>query len=247
MTQEVTLYRPVRSSASKRSVGGKERLISAAITIFAKNGYEGVSITQIAQMAGVSHQLIQHHFGGKRGLYQTAYRESVMHVVKLYIQDMPEAPDPADPNARQVAIEGIATFIRNIANATASDTGPYERDMVRLVYRETLDPPPDLQEDLMKWVWLPTLRIRELLKVLLPDISFLSLALMTTAITGPLYHERVISGVQKILWNGMMIPAVTKSDFFTAYTIRFLGLDKELPPEHRYSSANLDKFLFSMN
>ena len=166
--------------------------------------------------------------------------------MNLYVQDMPPVPDPSDPRARIIAVEGIATFIRNIARAAASDTDSQKRDVVVLVYRETLDPPPDLRADLMELVWLPTQRIRAFLKVLLPDISFLSLALMTTAITGPLYHERVISGVQRILWDGMQIPTEKKAAFFTAYTIRFLGIDKELPPGHPYSSDNLDKILFSL-
>ncbi len=167
--------------------------------------------------------------------------------MNLYVQDMPPIPDKSHPDARLIAVEGIATFIRNIAQAAASDTDDRKRDVVILVYRETLDPPPDLRDDLMKLVWLPTQHIRAFLKILLPDISFLSLALMTTAITGPLYHERVISGVQRILWDGMQIPTEKKAAFFTAYTLRFLGIDKEVPPGHPYSSENLDKILFSLS
>jgi AcrR family transcriptional regulator len=222
-------------------------LIESAISLFAKKGYDGVSITEIARDAGVSHQLIQHYFtDGKRGLYRETYLKALNQVMSIYVQDMPPVPDPSDPKARMIAVEGIATFIRNIARAAASDTDAKKRDVVVLVYRETLDPPPDLREELMKLVWLPTQRIRAFLSILLPDISFLSLALMTTAITGPLYHERVISGVQRILWDGMQIPTEKKAAFFTAYTLRFLGIDKEMPPGHPYSSENLDKILFSL-
>ena len=222
-------------------------MIEAAISLFAKKGFDGVSITDIASDAGVSHQLIQHYFHeGKRGLYREAYLQALNQVMSHYIQDMPPIPDPSDSNARMVAVEGIATFIRNIAKSAAADTDAKKRDVVVLVYRETLDPPPDLQEDIMRLVWLPTQRIRAFLTILLPDISFLSLALMTTAITGPLYHERVISGVQRIMWNGLQIPTETKAAFFLAYTLRFLGIDREMPPDHPYSPENLDKILFSL-
>jgi AcrR family transcriptional regulator len=246
-SQETALPKNNQHATSKVRETGKTRLITSAISLFAKKGYDGVSITEIANDAGVSHQLIQHYFDeGKRGLYREAYLKALNQVMSLYVQDMPPVPEPSDPKARLIAVEGIAIFIRNIAKAAASDTDDKKRDVTILVYRETLDPPPDLREDLMKLVWLPTERIRAFLKILLPEISFLSLALMTTAITGPLYHERVISGVQRILWDGMMIPTEKKADFFTAYTLRFLGIDKEMPPGHPYSSDNLDKILFSL-
>jgi len=241
------LSETIKKETTHEKENGKARLLESAISLFAKKGYEGVSITGIAKDAGVSHQLIQHYFNtGKRGLYIEAYLIAITQVMSLYIQDMPPIPDPSDPNARMIAVEGIVTFIRNIAKAAAADTDAKKRDVVALVYRETLEPSPDLREDIMRLVWLPTQRIRAFLKILLPEISFLSLALMTTAITGPLYHERVISGVQRILWDGMRIPTEKKSAFFIAYTLRFLGIDKEMPADHPYSSNNLDKVLFSL-
>ena len=244
---EVVLVNIMNYTSRQEKETGKTRLLESAVSLFAKKGYDGVSITDIAHDAGVSHQLIQHYFiEGKRGLYREAYLIALNQVMGLYIQDMPTIPSPSDPKARMIAIEGIATFIRNIAKAAASDTDARKRDVVALVYRETLDPPSDLKDDIMRLVWLPTQRIRAFLCILMPEISFLSLALMTTAITGPLYHERVISGVQRILWDGMQIPTEKKADFFIAYTFRFLGIDKEMPPSHPYSCENLDKILYSL-
>lgn len=47
-----------------------ERLLKAATTLFAKNGYAGTSVKDIADEAGVNVSLVSYHFGGKEGLYR---------------------------------------------------------------------------------------------------------------------------------------------------------------------------------
>lgn len=48
----------------------KARLEAAAKRAFARHGYHGATVHQIAADAGVNVSLINHHFGGKHGLYQ---------------------------------------------------------------------------------------------------------------------------------------------------------------------------------
>lgn len=45
------------------------QLIEVARGLFAERGYEGTSIEEIAQRAGVSKPIVYEHFGGKEGLY----------------------------------------------------------------------------------------------------------------------------------------------------------------------------------
>jgi AcrR family transcriptional regulator len=49
----------------------KQRLEAAAKRAFAKHGFHGATVQQIAKDAGVNVSLINHHFGGKEGLYRT--------------------------------------------------------------------------------------------------------------------------------------------------------------------------------
>ena len=56
----------------KARMTGSERrhqLINIARALFAERGYEGTSIEEIAQRAGVSKPVVYEHFGGKEGLY----------------------------------------------------------------------------------------------------------------------------------------------------------------------------------
>lgn len=47
----------------------REQLIDVARGLFAERGFEGTSIEEIAQRAGVSKPVVYEHFGGKEGLY----------------------------------------------------------------------------------------------------------------------------------------------------------------------------------
>ena len=48
----------------------REKLLVAGTELFAKKGFAGVSIRELAIAAGVNSALISYHFGGKEGLYE---------------------------------------------------------------------------------------------------------------------------------------------------------------------------------
>ena len=47
----------------------RSRLIDVALRLFARRGVDGVSIAEIAVVAGASKANVMHHFGSKDGLY----------------------------------------------------------------------------------------------------------------------------------------------------------------------------------
>lgn len=53
----------------------KELLIAAAKSIFATRGYEGATVKEIAEAAGVNISLVSYYFGGKEGLYKTVLEQ----------------------------------------------------------------------------------------------------------------------------------------------------------------------------
>lgn len=60
--------RPVSGSSHEDA---REALLKAAIPLFAKKGYNGTSVKDIADKAGVNVSLVSYHFDGKEGLYRT--------------------------------------------------------------------------------------------------------------------------------------------------------------------------------
>lgn len=63
---DVDATRPrTRMSGQQR----REQLLDVGRTLFAKRGFDGTSIEEIAAKAGVSKPIVYEHFGGKEGLY----------------------------------------------------------------------------------------------------------------------------------------------------------------------------------
>ena len=61
---------PVRESVA----GGRQRLLEAALELFAEHGFDGASVRDITERAGVSLGLVNKHFGSKEGLRQAIDR-----------------------------------------------------------------------------------------------------------------------------------------------------------------------------
>src|SRR5262245_12777046 len=53
----------------------RKSLLDAAASLFAARGFDGVSVAEVARLAGANKALINYHFGGKLQLYRTIVRE----------------------------------------------------------------------------------------------------------------------------------------------------------------------------
>jgi len=56
--------------APERGPDARDRILSAAESLFAIRGFEGVSTTQIAKVAGITQPLIHYHFKNKEALWK---------------------------------------------------------------------------------------------------------------------------------------------------------------------------------
>ena len=71
-----------RLSASER----RAQLIEVGRAVFAKYGYEGTSVEQIATRAKVSKPIIYEHFGGKEGLYAVVVDREMDYVERRIVE-----------------------------------------------------------------------------------------------------------------------------------------------------------------
>jgi AcrR family transcriptional regulator len=53
----------------------RDRLIKVAKTLFAEKGFDGATVKEIAESAGLNISLISYHFMGKEGLYRTCLEQ----------------------------------------------------------------------------------------------------------------------------------------------------------------------------
>lgn len=67
--------------AQRRRLEPDERrseILAVARRLFGRSTYSGVSVSEIAQAAGVARGLVNHYFGGKRGLYLEVVRRMLV-------------------------------------------------------------------------------------------------------------------------------------------------------------------------
>ena len=60
--------------AQDRGVATRQRIIEEALLLFARHGFDGIGVRDIAQTVGVQHGLIKYHFGTKDELWREAVR-----------------------------------------------------------------------------------------------------------------------------------------------------------------------------
>lgn len=128
-----TLARTPPAPAVPKGAAGeqaRERLLMAALRLFADQGFARTSTREIAQAAGANVAAIRYYFGDKEGLYRAAYTEpmgSARDIVSLYDQ-------PA------LALEqSLARFIGSFLAPMKLGDELLDRCM-RLHWREMLEP-----------------------------------------------------------------------------------------------------------
>ena len=78
----------------------KEKLLDAAEKLFARKGYHGTSLRTITREAGVDLALVNYHFGGKQGLFESVIErrgamlnaERIRRLAEFRRQAAPEPP-----------------------------------------------------------------------------------------------------------------------------------------------------------
>ncbi len=108
---------------------GKARIRDAALRLFGSRGYAGTSLRSIAAQAGVSINLVSHHFGCKAQL-----RAAIERFIVLKFEEHLQTPVPAGSSPPEQA-----SYAR-IAHAAAAivDTNADVRSYLRRVAGESL-------------------------------------------------------------------------------------------------------------
>ena len=91
-----------------RSIAQEERrrqILDAAVRVFARSGYHGSRVGDIAEEAGVAHGLLYHYFPSKEAVLQTIFRENWGALIERF-----RAVEVADEPAPE-KLEGIAKIL----------------------------------------------------------------------------------------------------------------------------------------
>jgi len=114
------------STKTEQDPSTAEKILQAAIDLFATNDFNGVSIKTIAQRSGVNSALISYYFGGKQKLYQEVLDICTDSFINLIIKVNQMDLDPAEK--LRLYVKDVAAI--EIANNTRA----------QLVFREITNP-----------------------------------------------------------------------------------------------------------
>lgn len=118
---------------------GARAILEVAIRLFAEKGFDGVSMNDIAQAAGVSKANVFHHFGNKDSLYLATLRSACSTTHQLI-----ESTANADGDYQQ----RLAAFLRHHLESLL------ENDQAsRLVMREVIESGPQRGKALAEQVF----------------------------------------------------------------------------------------------
>ena len=93
-----------RIAPSLAPVETRDKIVSAALDVFADKGFEAASTRQIAARVGVNHGLIPYYFGTKQKLWQAAVDHAfgdMQEEVDAILADL-TTPDPRERAARMI-------------------------------------------------------------------------------------------------------------------------------------------------
>ncbi|HKJ09773.1 MAG TPA: CerR family C-terminal domain-containing protein [Gammaproteobacteria bacterium] len=112
----------------------RQRLIEAAMGVFAEKGYSRASTREICRLAGANAAAIHYYFGDKATLYREVFRPPE------YVTEVPEALSAPDSTLR----EGLEAFFRPLTRLlTESCMAPHQH---MLLVREQVQPTGLLNE-----------------------------------------------------------------------------------------------------
>jgi AcrR family transcriptional regulator len=88
-------------STVRRSETRREELLAAAVRAFARKGFHGCRVSDIAEEAGVSHGLVYHYFVSKDEVLETVFRENWGGLAQA-IEEIAATEAPAAEQLRKI-------------------------------------------------------------------------------------------------------------------------------------------------
>src|ERR1700742_997901 len=93
-----------RETRAEKQARTRAELIATAAAVFARRGYKGASVEEIAEEAGYSHGAVYSNFAGKADLFLAVFEEYMAERVQELAETQVELPEDAPIEVRARAL-----------------------------------------------------------------------------------------------------------------------------------------------
>jgi AcrR family transcriptional regulator len=141
----------------------RRRLLELGTELFARHGYEDLSMARIAREAGISKALLYHYFPSKQAYFAATLEQAAAELAEA------TAPDPDKPPVEQLAgsLDAFLAWVEKHMGAydkliRSVGAVPDVRELVERVRDETAqrilaglsnEPTPELRAAVRGWLW----------------------------------------------------------------------------------------------
>jgi|Deesub1362A_J573_1020465.scaffolds.fasta_scaffold01366_11 AcrR family transcriptional regulator len=176
----------------------RERLLDTAEKLFFEKGYEGVSVRDLTDRAGVNVAAVNYHFQSKKNLYKEVVRRRLSTVAQRRIAELKQvAEGKRTPDLRKVIRTYVSGFLGDILSSKEVE------NFLNLVSRE-MSQPGIATDVLIKEIVSPIHKIlKDAIHRARPALSEEKISLCIISISGQVLHFlRAREIIKRMLGHG---------------------------------------------
>jgi AcrR family transcriptional regulator len=201
----------------------RQRLLTAAETVFAEKGFDAASIREISAEAGVNLASIKYYFGDKEGLYIEAVKFA--HTCALAHGPLPEFP---------VGLSAVAKLEMFIRGMVARMHGPARPSSMKLMMREMAHPGKAAHVVVEEFIQPMAFRLRAILRELLPGLPEQRILMFGFSVIGQILYYRQNRPVSELIFDKPQVDALSEAmvaEHIVRFTLAALGHAEPIRPE----------------
>ncbi len=205
------------------------RLLLAAESVFARKGFDGATVRDICDRAGMNIAAINYHFGDKERLYI----ETVRHAHSCSVADAGPALDHSGLPPAERLRAFIAGMLRNM-------DAPVRPESMQLLMRELSQPSPATISVVEDFIRPMAMGLFAILAELLPEMPDRQRLMVGFSVVGQCLYYRQNRTVSTLLFGAAAVDALTLdavTEHITRFTFAALGLAGDYPSVVRREGA----------
>ncbi len=185
----------------KHNIETLNKILSAADELFAHHGYDGASLRQLTQKAGVNLAAVNYHFGDKKSLYKAVITRHIQPINQARLSKLQDAEQQAGD--KPVALAMILDILVRPVFELSQDITNGGHHIVRIVGRSMLEPLTITDEALAKELQPITPRFAQAIRRHVPHLPPDEYLWRLSFIVGALHHTLATLHRMKELTRGI--------------------------------------------